>query len=120
MQNQLLKDSDVMGMHHAIEIRVPFLDREFMETVLSIDPAVKFADMGKIPKPLLVKSFSQLLPRDIVYRKKQGFSFPFALWLKKLGKQWFLERVSQFSKKTWITIGNALRVVNYIGRNFGV
>ncbi|MEL4474631.1 asparagine synthase-related protein, partial [Shewanella algae] len=30
MQNQLLRDTDYMSMWHSVEVRVPFLDKEFM------------------------------------------------------------------------------------------
>jgi asparagine synthase (glutamine-hydrolysing) len=80
MKNQLLKDSDSMSMWHGLEIRVPFLDKELMMAINSIAPAVKFR--SDIPKALLIESFATLLPAEIWHRKKQGFTFPFAYWLK--------------------------------------
>jgi asparagine synthase (glutamine-hydrolysing) len=38
MQNQLLRDSDVMSMIHGIEIRVPFLDRDFVSLAMASRP----------------------------------------------------------------------------------
>jgi asparagine synthase (glutamine-hydrolysing) len=81
MKNQLLKDSDYMGMWHGIEIRVPFLDKEVIEMANSIDPSIKFN--SHLPKSLLIEAFSTLLPAEIWNRKKQGFTFPFAYWLKQ-------------------------------------
>jgi len=80
MKNQLLKDSDYMGMWHGLEIRVPFLDNELVQAINSIAPDVKFR--SAIPKSLLIEAFSNLLPAEIWQRKKQGFTFPFANWLK--------------------------------------
>jgi asparagine synthase (glutamine-hydrolysing) len=80
MKNQLLKDSDYMSMWHGLEIRVPFMDKELVEAINSIAPLVKFR--GTIPKSLLIESFATLLPAEIWHRKKQGFTFPFAYWLK--------------------------------------
>ena len=80
MQNQLLRDVDAMGMAHGIEIRVPFLDDDFMQLVLSINPSLKYG--GKIPKALLVDSFKNLLPKPIWDRPKMGFSFPFKSWME--------------------------------------
>lgn len=80
MQNQLLRDVDAMGMAHAVEIRVPFLDNEFKELALSIHPAVKYS--GTIPKALLVNSFKELLPKAIWNRPKMGFAFPFKSWME--------------------------------------
>lgn len=81
MKNQLLRDTDFMSMRHAVEVRVPFLDKEMMKLVFSISPAVKFS--GKSVKPLLVSAFRDLLPPEISQRKKQGFSFPFQLWMRR-------------------------------------
>lgn len=80
MKNQLLKDSDYMSMWHGLEIRVPFLDKELLTAVSSIHPDIKFK--RQIPKSILIESFSTLLPAEIWNRKKQGFTFPFASWLK--------------------------------------
>lgn len=80
MQNQLLRDADVMGMIHGVEIRVPLLYEDVIRYANSIAPSVKF--QGKLPKQLLVDSFSGILPREIYDRPKMGFSFPFQEWLK--------------------------------------
>jgi asparagine synthase (glutamine-hydrolysing) len=83
MQSQLLKDTDAMSMWHSLEVRVPFLDRDFMDVVHRISPQVKFDHpQGKY---LLIESFKDLLPREIWDRKKQGFVLPFSKWMK--GKQ---------------------------------
>jgi asparagine synthase (glutamine-hydrolysing) len=81
MQNQLLKDSDYMSMWHSLEIRVPFLDKEVMMMAGSIHSSIKFKNT--MPKYLLVKAFEKELPVEIWKRKKQGFTFPFARWLKE-------------------------------------
>ena len=54
MKNQLLRDTDVFGMAHSLEIRVPFLDKELVEYVLRIDPQLKFKN--NINKSLLADS----------------------------------------------------------------
>jgi asparagine synthase (glutamine-hydrolysing) len=81
MQNQLLRDSDVMSMAHGIEIRVPFLDKEFMQFGMQIRSDVKYA--GTYPKQLLIDSFIKELPASVWNRPKMGFSFPFADWLTR-------------------------------------
>lgn len=77
MQNQLLRDTDYMSMWHSVEVRVPFLDKEFMTVCHTIHPSVKYKGM---PKHLLIKAFSNLLPEVIWNRPKQGFIFPFQEW----------------------------------------
>jgi asparagine synthase (glutamine-hydrolysing) len=79
MQNVLLRDSDQMSMAHALEVRVPFLDHELAEYVLSLPDEIK---RPVSPKKLLVDSMPDLLPDYIVNRPKMGFVFPWRDWLK--------------------------------------
>ncbi len=79
MHNQLLKDTDCMSMWHSLEIRVPFLDTRFAGIVSSVNPAIKFH--ASTPKSLLLKSFSQQLPKELYTRPKMGFTFPFNDWI---------------------------------------
>ncbi|MEJ7820837.1 MAG: asparagine synthase (glutamine-hydrolyzing) [Chitinophagaceae bacterium] len=81
MQNQLLRDSDVMSMAHGIEIRVPFLDKEFINLSLQIKSSTKYD--GEFGKQLLIDSFRDILPEEIWNRGKMGFTFPFKTWLSK-------------------------------------
>jgi asparagine synthase (glutamine-hydrolysing) len=80
MQNQLLRDSDVMSMAHGVEIRVPFLDKEFVSLSLQIASKAKY--YGKFGKQLLIDSFIDIVPEKIWNRNKMGFTFPFNNWLK--------------------------------------
>jgi asparagine synthase (glutamine-hydrolysing) len=79
MQNQLLRDADVMSMAHGVEIRIPYLDKEFLDLVHSIKSSVKYA--GERPKQLLIDSFKNILPSPIWNRPKMGFRLPFEKWL---------------------------------------
>jgi asparagine synthase (glutamine-hydrolysing) len=81
MRSQLLRDTDYMSMQHGVEVRVPFLDKEFLKLVHQIDPKIKFA--GQLPKSLLIDAFKNILPEAIYNRKKMGFTFPFQDWNKQ-------------------------------------
>jgi asparagine synthase (glutamine-hydrolysing) len=83
MQNQLLRDTDVMSMSHGLEVRVPFLDEKFIHAVHSILPDIRFDD--QTPKKLLVNSFIDILPTGIWNRPKMGFTFPLQQWMKQHG-----------------------------------
>jgi len=83
MQNQLLKDADVMSMAHGIEIRVPFLDAAFLQYCMNIHPRIKYS--GRLPKSLLIQAFKNELPAAVWNRPKMGFSFPFTEWFKNSG-----------------------------------
>lgn len=80
MQNQLLRDTDVMSMSHGLEVRVPFLDEDFQAAVHSISPALLFNKDQ--PKKILIDSFKNILPEAVWKRPKMGFSFPLQQWMR--------------------------------------
>ena len=80
MQNQLLRDTDVMSMCHALEVRVPFLDEDFQDLASRIHPSIRFNKDQ--PKKMLIDSFEGLLPTEVWKRKKMGFSFPLQDWMR--------------------------------------
>ena len=80
MKNQLLRDTDVFGMTHSLEIRVPFLDKELVDYVLRVEPKEKF---GEFNKQLLADISKDILPKEIYDRKKMGFVLPFEHWFRK-------------------------------------
>ena len=80
LANTLLRDSDVMGMAHGLEIRVPFLDHGLVERVAAISGRYKYGVHR--PKPLLLDAMGDLLPGEIAYRAKKGFTFPWEYWLR--------------------------------------
>ena len=61
-------------MAWGIEARVPFLDRNFIDYAMNLDPASKMAGSGKLEKEVLRKAFEGLLPESILRRQKEQFS----------------------------------------------
>jgi asparagine synthase (glutamine-hydrolysing) len=57
-----------------VEARVPFLDKEFLDVAMSINPADKMITKGRIEKQILREAFSHLLPESIAWRQKEQFS----------------------------------------------
>jgi asparagine synthase (glutamine-hydrolysing) len=57
-----------------IEGRVPFLDKEFMDVAMRLNPEDKMAKDGKMEKWILRKSFEDMLPESIAWRQKEQFS----------------------------------------------
>ena len=57
-----------------VEARVPFLDREFLDVAMSLDPEHKRAIDGRIEKHILRAAFEGLLPDEILWRQKEQFS----------------------------------------------
>jgi asparagine synthase (glutamine-hydrolysing) len=57
-----------------VEGRVPFLDKEFMDVAMRLNPADKMAGNGKIEKHILRKAFEDYLPHEVAWRQKEQFS----------------------------------------------
>ena len=76
---ELLMKQDQMSMAGSIESRVPFLDHPLVEFTARIpaDQQIK----GMAGKFILKEAVKDLLPHDIIYRKKMGFPTPWAYWL---------------------------------------
>ena len=57
-----------------VEGRVPFLDKEFLDVAMNVNPADKMAGGGKIEKHILRKAFEDMLPKEVCWRQKEQFS----------------------------------------------
>jgi asparagine synthase (glutamine-hydrolysing) len=78
---ELLMKQDQMSMANSIESRVPFLDHTFVEFAARVPDALKIR--GNEQKYILKKAVEDLLPRDIIYRKKMGFPTPLRDWFRQ-------------------------------------
>jgi asparagine synthase (glutamine-hydrolysing) len=98
-QHTLLKDTDQMSMAVSLEVREPFFDQDLIEFLLSVPDDLKST---AIPKGLLVESLGSLLPDEIVYRKKQGFLFPWKLWLKSELREFCDRRIRNLARRPFV------------------
>ncbi|MDR0687461.1 MAG: asparagine synthase B [Prevotellaceae bacterium] len=57
-----------------VEGRVPFLDKEFLDVAMRLNPADKMARDGKMEKWILRKACEDLLPESVAWRQKEQFS----------------------------------------------
>jgi asparagine synthase (glutamine-hydrolysing) len=77
---ELLMKQDQMSMANSIESRVPFLDHPFVEFAAGVPEHMKLRNgEGKF---ILKRAIEDLLPHDIIYRKKMGFPTPLRSWLQ--------------------------------------
>lgn len=83
MRNQLLRDSDVMSMHWGLELRVPLVDRHFLESVAAIPSSLRLQP----GKTLLTQAVPEI-PDWIYNRPKRGFSFPYEQWMQHEWKEY--------------------------------
>ena len=81
MRNTLLRDSDVCGMAHSIEIRVPMLHTPLVEFALSIPGRLRIG-ASSINKPLLAAAVGNSRAIEVASQPKRGFSLPYAKWLR--------------------------------------
>jgi len=92
----LLMRVDKMSMAVSLEARVPFLDHKIVEFAMSIPQSVKVRN-GEL-KHIMKKTVEQVIPNEIIYRKKQGFGVPV--------KEWFFQELGNFTKEKLIEFSN--------------
>ena len=82
---------DRASMAHSLEVREPLMDHMLVEWLATLPSSLKIhAGEGKY---VLKKAFEPLLPHDVLYRPKMGFSVPLASWLGGPLKQRMQESV---------------------------
>lgn len=57
-----------------VEGRVPFLDKEFLDVAMRLNPEEKMAKNGRMEKWILRKAFEDYLPESVAWRQKEQFS----------------------------------------------
>jgi asparagine synthase (glutamine-hydrolysing) len=72
--------TDKMAMAHSLELRSPFLDRRVADFAMRIPTHLKLKN--RRVKYFTRRLAERYLPHELVYRRKQGFGFPLALWLR--------------------------------------
>ena len=80
LPEDILAVTDRLSMHHALEVRVPFLDHKFMEFCATIPADLKTRWLQK--KYLLKRASRSYLPKEVIRHRKQGFVGPMTSWLK--------------------------------------
>ncbi|MFM7269500.1 MAG: asparagine synthase (glutamine-hydrolyzing) [Cyanobium sp.] len=78
LRDTLLRDTDAVSMHHALEVRVPYLDGELVRYSLALPGAWHLAEG---PKTLLRRAAAHLLPEAVQSGPKRGFNLPLGPWL---------------------------------------
>lgn len=81
LQDQILVKVDRLSMMHSLEVRTPLLDIDLVNCVRKIPNSFKIK--GNKTKYILKKTMESLLPHDIIWRKKVGFSAPLGKWLSQ-------------------------------------
>ena len=72
--------TDRTSMAATLEVRVPLLNHELVELAARMPPRLKLRGLRR--KYILKRAAEQLLPREVVWRKKAGFGAPIRAWLR--------------------------------------
>ena len=74
LHNTNLQRCDRMSMAHGLEVRVPFLDIDLVDYAFQMAPQLKLRSSEQTEKWILRRVAAELLPSDIVWRKKVKFA----------------------------------------------
>ncbi|MDP4550565.1 asparagine synthase (glutamine-hydrolyzing) [Alkalihalobacillus macyae] len=86
LRGDILLKADKMTMANALELRVPFLDKEVFRVAREIPIREKIND--GTTKSILRKAVRGIVPDHVLDRKKLGFPVPIRLWLKNELYEW--------------------------------
>jgi len=93
LTNNCLAKVDRASLGNALEVRPPFLDKSIIEFASKLKPSLRVRK--DITKFFLKKALRTILPKHILYRKKQGFAIPlkeyFGSELKDIVKKYTIE-----------------------------
>lgn len=87
LQDDILFMTDKMTMAASLECRVPLLDHRLVEFSLAVDSALKIR--GNEKKYIFKKLMEKYLPKEVLYRKKEGFGAPVHTWVNRYKKRHF-------------------------------
>jgi asparagine synthase (glutamine-hydrolysing) len=96
MKDDVLVKVDRMSMLHSLEVRVPFIDHVFLESVNAIPD--KFKINGKMGKYILRECGKGDLPEEIYTKPKSGFTIPIFKWYKGDFRKYVVDRLEYLKK----------------------
>jgi len=115
LPGDILTKVDQSSMMNSLEVRAPFLNHKLAEFAYNIPPFLKINNsQGKI---VLKETFKNILPKNVLLRKKQGFGSPIKEWLLEDDFKEYVNK-SLLSKNTLIEKYLNLSEVRKIVRKF--
>ena len=91
LPDDILTKVDRMSMAHSLEVRVPLLDHRIVEFAATVPFALKFK--GGVSKYLAKHAVRDLLPKELLHQRKQGFAIPVHRWFREDLRAFFQELV---------------------------
>ena len=113
MRNTLLRDMDVMGMAHGMELRVPLLDQQLVDFVARLPGEWRTRQHG-VSKPLLAEAAGPILGMpEIARRAKMGFSLPLETWMRGTLHESFRVKLALLKDTGWVAPDKVDRIWQY-------
>ena len=91
MMQKTLRKVDLASMRNSLEVRVPMLNKQFIEASLRVDPLLSYG--GGASKVVLKEVLKKRIPSVAEETVKKGFSIPLTSWLREDLKTEFRERL---------------------------
>lgn len=113
---------DIASMSHSLEVRVPLLDHQFIETVSQIPPEMKLkiSQSGKmVGKYLLKRVASRFYDDSFIHRQKKGFEVPVAHWFAGPHRDDLIDRLTnpQGHLAEWFNLSALNDIAQDAGQN---
>jgi asparagine synthase (glutamine-hydrolysing) len=118
MVDDILTKVDRMSMLNSLEVRVPILDHVFVEWATGLGSEWKLR--GKEQKYILRKLAERIgVPREVLYRRKQGFSLPLVHWMRHELKDMLMMLLEPRTLERGYFLSSGIRAVmdDYLLRN---
>jgi asparagine synthase (glutamine-hydrolysing) len=92
LPEKYLMKADKSTMANSLEERLPLIDREVVDFMFTVPSRYKMKNGNE--KILLKKAMKDILPNEIIKRKKIGFNVPYVQWIQKEQKDLFESEIS--------------------------
>lgn len=109
LPSDILVKGDRLSMAHALEARVPYLDKEVFKAARSLCDRDKLSH--DTTKYILRDTFSDLLNRETVVRPKKGYPVPVRVWLRGELYEWARHILAENPAEQYIDTAEALRLL---------
>lgn len=97
LPGDILVKVDRMALAHALEVRSPFLDEDVLAFAAQLPEEHRLA--GGVGKRVLKEAARDLLPREVVARRKMGFGVPLDAWFRGLLRAWGRELLEGLGRR---------------------
>jgi asparagine synthase (glutamine-hydrolysing) len=103
LADDILVKSDRTTMHYGLEARAPYLDFRLAEYAASLPPDMKLK--GLQTKYILKKALKNVLPEEVLHKKKSGFNAPVGNWIGVKGSSDEFRSFNKFVFDTRLNYG---------------